>query len=139
MAESAPSAKSSERKSVIAAAAGAAALAGVVYTVDPYSPGSYPTCPSLALLGVHCPGCGSTRCVHSLLHGDFATAWSMNPLTILGLAYVVWRFGRWAAQVWLGIPYDPKPRPIMLWTVLILIVVFGVLRNTPWGAFLAPG
>lgn len=130
---------SAERKTVAATAAAAAALAAVVYTVDPYSSGSYPTCPSLALLGVHCPGCGSTRCLHSLLHGDFATAWSMNPLTIFGLAYVVWRFSRWAAKVWFGIPYNPKPRPKLLWMVLAVIVVFWVLRNTSWGAFLAPG
>jgi hypothetical protein len=39
-------------------------------------------CPILTLTGWQCPGCGSTRALYSLLHGDPAKAFSMNPLLL---------------------------------------------------------
>ena len=43
------------------------------------SPGHYPTCPFLAITGWYCPGCGSLRAVHDLLHGDLAGAVRPQP------------------------------------------------------------
>ena len=49
------------------AVAGAALVAVVTVGVrDPHAAGNYPTCPSIALFGVHCPGCGSMRAMHEL-------------------------------------------------------------------------
>ena len=59
-------------------------------------------CPMKAVTGLPCPSCGATRSVMSLAHGDFAAAWSWNPLGyILGLLLLtlpVWL----AADAWTG-------------------------------------
>jgi hypothetical protein len=48
-----------------------------------------PLCPSAALLGVPCPGCGLTRATLALLHGDLGTALRFHPLVpILAPVYV---------------------------------------------------
>lgn len=39
-------------------------------------------CPILTLTGWQCPGCGSTRALYSLLHGDPVKAFTMNPLLL---------------------------------------------------------
>lgn len=45
-----------------------------------------PNCPTNAVLGIDCPGCGSLRAVHHLLNWRFAEAWRHNQMLIaLGL------------------------------------------------------
>jgi len=47
---------------------------------DPYETQILPPCPVLQLTGWQCPGCGGTRAMYSLLHGDVVQAVAMNPL-----------------------------------------------------------
>ena len=51
---------------------------------DP-SYGYFPKCPFLMLTGWQCPGCGSQRAIHSLLHADISSAWGYNALFVLSL------------------------------------------------------
>ena len=51
---------------------------------NPYSQTIFPECPLLHYLGIECPGCGGTRAMYSLLHGDVATSIAMNPIVIAG-------------------------------------------------------
>jgi hypothetical protein len=44
-----------------------------------------PGCPFHALTGVPCPGCGTTRALVALAHGDFAGALAFNPLATAAL------------------------------------------------------
>jgi hypothetical protein len=55
-----------------------------LYMVEP-SPATTPPCPTRWLLGIPCPGCGSLRAVHHLLHLRVGRAWSLNPLATLAL------------------------------------------------------
>ena len=53
-------------------------------------------CPIRRITGIPCPGCGSTRAIMSLLHGELAAAVSTNPLAV-ALAVIVpswWMFFR---------------------------------------------
>jgi hypothetical protein len=54
--------------------AGAAALAVLL---------DAPLCPSAALLGIPCPGCGLTRATLALLRGDVRTAFHFHPLVFV--------------------------------------------------------
>lgn len=44
-----------------------------------------PACLFDSFLGFRCPGCGSTRALSALLHGDLTAAWRLNPAFVLGL------------------------------------------------------
>ena len=121
----------------------------VVFTVGPallfaFNPAEvkfFPPCPLNKLTGLHCPGCGTTRALHHLLHGRIALAFDLNPLLIASLPLVlyvaaldVYRFVR---------PPANPPRPIrhwVLWTVTIVVIAYGVARNLPYPglAWMAP-
>ena len=45
-----------------------------------------PLCMFKRLLSLPCPGCGLTRSVSSILHGDFLQSWSYHPLGIFFVA-----------------------------------------------------
>lgn len=46
--------------------------------IEPDS-GLMPRCPFKMATGWDCPGCGSQRMIHALLHGDISQAWALNP------------------------------------------------------------
>ncbi len=107
------------------------ALAGValiiLFRVDPATSAWYPPCPFHRLTGFDCPGCGSTRGLHSLLHGDLLRAADYNLLLLpalpaLALGFYVRISGR-GAGLWERVN---KPA----W-ILGLICVFWILRNIP--------
>lgn len=126
------------------AAASAAVAAGgfwLLRTFDPNAAGSlFPPCLFLKFTGHYCPGCGITRMLHALAHGDVARAFEMNAMVLAMLPAIALlvaneassrrlvapAFGRWL--------YNAK-----LW--LAVVVAFGLLRNLPWAPFtaLAPG
>ena len=58
----------------------------VLRNVNPYVAGNpLPSCPLYALTGLYCPGCGSTRCLYSLVHFDLPGAMAMNPLLVVSI------------------------------------------------------
>lgn len=67
---------------------GIAALAVVYYRVSPTSSIFFPKCAFLMLTGLKCPGCGSQRAVHALLHADITSAFMHNALFVVSLPYV---------------------------------------------------
>ena len=123
--------------------AGAAACAGAVYLYF-HNPYEYPLpCIVYVLPGVYCPGCGAGRASDSILHGRFADAVCYNPLmTVLlpfiGL-YVTVRTLDWVVTG--GNHIDCRISVKFLVGVLVVIFVYGVLRNIPVFPFtlLAPG
>ncbi|HVO58680.1 MAG TPA: DUF2752 domain-containing protein [Dongiaceae bacterium] len=110
-----------------AAGAGAAAL---LYAFPPDRYGFYPPCPFYALTHHYCPGCGATRALSALLHGNVAAAMHFNPLTTVLLpllaaffAVAYWRTVRENRMVW------PQP-PRWTWSAALLAVLFfALLRN----------
>jgi hypothetical protein len=120
-----------------ALAVGAATL--YVGAVDPNEAGHYPTCPFLALTGLYCPGCGGLRTVHALVHGDVHAALGLNALVVVMAPVAVLLWVRWLVLAWQGKPARIRlPHPAYGWALLGLVIVFSVVRNLPFGAFLAP-
>jgi hypothetical protein len=118
-----------------------AVTAAVLLAFDPTAPGSpLPPCPFHWATGLFCPGCGSTRTLHALLHADVATAMSMNPLMVLSLPFVALLLAEqlgWTRASWQ--PVLSRIGDARTWAVLL--IGYGVLRNLPWQPFtwLAPG
>lgn len=68
-----------------------ALIAGATYSffVDPSEASWAPKCMVKALTGYDCPGCGSQRMFHALLHGDIAAAWRHNAFLLLALPVII--------------------------------------------------
>jgi len=109
-------------------------LAGlvVVFVWDPADSVLFPPCPFHALTGFHCPGCGTLRALHQLLHGNLVAAFLLNPLAVLCLPFVAYALvsGIIRSVGGRGMPTVCLPAPAV-WTLLGAIVVFWVLRNVP--------
>lgn len=103
----------------------------IFYTFDPEAQPLFPRCPFLLVTGYECPGCGSQRAIHSLLHLNVGAAFRYNAFMLLALPYIFlgiyleyfggkkrfpgvekFFFGRWAAVV-----------------LLIVIFIFWIGRN----------
>ena len=109
---------------------------------DPAGSGIFPPCPVHYLTGWYCPGCGSLRALHALLHGNLHNAWAMNPLTILLLPFIVYGL---VSETLVGLGRRGLPQPRLssyaIYSLGCVIVLFGVIRNLPMHPFnwLAPG
>ena len=80
----------------LAIAAAATGGCAVVWAANPTVPGGIlPVCPTKALLGIDCPGCGSLRMIYSLLHLDFGAAVHYNALGMVAVLLLVWAFAAW--------------------------------------------
>ena len=123
---------------VIMMGAVAAGAGAVVFFFNPNTHGFYPACLFHELTGCNCPGCGGTRSVYALLHGNLPLALKDNALFVVLLTTVVAR-GIWSAAR--RIQRQPVGELLptnILWTVLAIAAVFTVLRNLPAFAFLSP-
>ncbi|MHC4591720.1 MAG: DUF2752 domain-containing protein [Planctomycetota bacterium] len=118
---------------VLFSAAGGVAAAGLLlFAVDPAGSAIYPPCLFHAATGLHCPGCGSLRALHQLLHGNVQAALGLNPLMVLSLPFVAYGTASCALR---RLDRRPLPtlftRPWLGWALLGLIMAFAVLRNVP--------
>ncbi len=116
------------RRAILAGAAVAGLL--VLYVYPPGAGSLYPRCLIHAVTGLSCPGCGTLRALHALLHGRLAealgwNAWSMAVLAVLAV------YGVLRASAFRWSPRRPAVRfPVSLAGVLALSgLVFCVLRN----------
>ena len=120
-----------------------AGLVGLVllYNVDPRNPGSYPICPFLGLTGCFCPGCGTLRALHQLLHGNPIAAFGYNPFAVLSIPFIAYSYMTGALRTFAL----PAPAPVFvqsrwIWGLLAAVLAFWALRNVPFAPFtvLAP-
>lgn len=81
--------------------------------------------------GLYCPGCGATRAALSLLQLDIVQAFRYNALLFILIPfyalYVIMRKKQWR-----------RSSQAVMTGMAVLAIVFGVLRNFPAFAWLAP-
>lgn len=103
----------------------------VVYNFPPTRYSFYPRCPFYVATHWLCPGCGSTRALYWLLHGDLRTAWHYNALfTVLGPIGFAWlAFCCYRVMRYDRVPKMAIPRSVTA-CLIVAIVLFAVARNT---------
>ena len=117
------------------------AIGGVVlFWFNPGQYAFYPFCTFYRATGLLCPGCGTLRALHQLLHGHLLAAFRFNALFVLGLAVAPWFTLQWARNRVGKAPHCLTVPAAWLWGALAVLVLFGVLRNLPFAhsAWLAP-
>ena len=93
-------------------------------------------CPTKALLGIDCPGCGSLRAVYWLMHGNLGEALRYNALGVVALVLLGWAFVAYCVGLWRG-------RRVRSWqhlrfapfVALVAVGVWIVIRNIPVAPF----
>ena len=59
----------------------------LLFLFNPETTSYYPRCPFYVLTGLQCPGCGTLRGLHALMHLHLADAWRFNPAMIVSVPY----------------------------------------------------
>lgn len=118
-------------------------FAGVILlrTFDPATSQLFPPCPVHYLTGLYCPGCGSLRALHQLLHGNLQAAWAMNPLSVILFPFLAYGLACEAVH-YVGGKRLPEFTLSAVWirALCAAILLFGIARNLPLHPFnlLAP-
>ena len=115
-------------------------IAGAVYlfVFEPGKTGLFPPCPFRFFTGLTCPGCGTTRALHQLMHGHFVAAFMLNPLLLLALPFLLYAFLRYSAIALRGRipPRNALPAPY-IYAIFFVVVGFWIFRNTPFYPFVS--
>lgn len=113
-------------------------IAAVVFCFNPATHKIYPVCQFHRLTGLNCPGCGMTRALYALLHGNFSAALRDNALFVFALAGLAVRGAWFGVKRFRGQTVGEFFPVKYLWPLLVVALVFSVLRNLPAFAFLSP-
>lgn len=93
--------------------------ASLLFSYNPETTSFCPRCPFYVLTGLKCPGCGTLRGIHALLHLRIVDAFRFNPVMVVSipLMAVLLISPRSRRSVW------------MSWSVLLVVLAYWILRN----------
>ena len=118
-------------------AAATTLVCAATWVSDPTTPGGpVPVCPTKALLGIDCPGCGSARMLYSLMHGNVMAAARFNALALVALVLLVWAYAAWTYGRLTG--RRVRGWQHHRWSAMVALVLVGawfVVRNIPFAPF----
>ncbi|QWR78060.1 DUF2752 domain-containing protein [Candidatus Magnetomonas plexicatena] len=101
-----------------------------LYCFTPEKTLSWLKCPFLWFTGFYCPGCGSLRATHQLLHGHILNAIRYNHLLVLTAPFLVCAFASRMSVLLRGKPFFNIFIPSgWINALVIYIVLFWFLRN----------
>ena len=105
----------------------AAAGAWVLYTFPPAAYAFYPRCPFRLVTGMLCPGCGTTRALHQLLHGNVGAAFRLNPMIFVLMAVALCAVPSIVRGRYPGF----LMKPWFAWSAFFVLTGYWIVRNTP--------
>lgn len=100
-------------------------ISGVCYLYYSFNPTEHSfflPCPLRYATGLECPGCGSQRAIHQLLHGNFKAAWSLNPFLIFSIPLMLYGLGIKAYNYL----YKASKRFMLFYNKLFIYGYFGI-------------
>lgn len=107
----------------------AAFLAIYVYaTFDPATV-SFPQCHFYRLTGLRCPGCGSQRALHQLLHLRVGAAFQYNACLVLFIPVILFLLFADVTRYKFPKLYFASRNPVLSWSILAVILLWWILRN----------
>jgi ABC-type amino acid transport system permease subunit len=81
------------------------------------------------MTGLKCPGCGSQRAIHSLLHFDFVQAFRYNALLVLSLPLLAVLLTGEALRTRYPAFYRRINNTKAIITLLVVVMAWWALRN----------
>ena len=112
-----------------------------LFFLNPSEHSFFPKCALYMATGFSCPGCGSTRALYQLTHGDVLEAMRLNPGLMALITLGITDYVRFVVSVIRGNPFQTLfGRLKLLGALMGVMLVYGVIRNLPWPMFesLAP-
>jgi hypothetical protein len=107
-------------------------VAALLYLFSPEATRWYPRCPFHCLTGLNCPGCGSLRALHAVLHGQVIEAFCFNPLLVVCLPIVgTWLAVRVFGALALNRTLELRLPSSVSFGMAVGVVVFFIARNVP--------
>lgn len=117
-------------KNVVLVALVAACMALLfLYRHDPSASHLYPHCLFHALTGWQCPGCGATRALYHLLHGEIAKALRFNAFFVVFSPVLTIAGAAEATAIWNRRTVNVIRQPWIGWTIVFLMISWSVIRN----------
>lgn len=113
----------------------------ILFNYNPATSDLYPPSPFRAFTGLYCPGCGTLRGLHQLLHGHVITAFGLNPLMIISLPFLICSYLNYGWKAFTGKNLlDIFVPSQWIWFLLQAIIAYWIVRNIPLVPFswLAP-
>lgn len=104
-------------------------LGFIYYALDPSASSVFPRCAFLSLTGYKCPGCGSQRAIHALLHGNVAGAFRFNALLFIAIPWIALCLFAESQRVRNPRLYARLNAPLLIWLFLALVLIWWLLRN----------
>lgn len=103
----------------------------IYFSFNPTKHSFFLPCPFRYATGYLCPGCGSQRAFHQLLHGNLLQAFRLNPLLMLTLPILLYGIGLVAYNFIFGTNYRFKLlyNNTFLYTYFIIVLIYWITRN----------
>jgi Protein of unknown function (DUF2752) len=106
----------------------------LLYLFDPANPADqslFPSCPFRTLTGLQCPGCGTLRGLHQLIHGHPLATFKLNPLLMVTLPFLLYLLFLSTRAAITGRPPAKFFIPSnLIWVFLGVVLFFWIFRNT---------
>lgn len=107
----------------------AVVLLGLYFIFDPSETRWAPKCMFHTMTGLDCPGCGSQRMVHALLHGRWGEAWHQNAmLLVMTPLLLLMAYSAVLRRKMLRL-YAVLNSPAMIVGITALLIAWTVVRN----------
>ena len=111
---------------------------GLIYIIFNSLTGIGIPCMFHALTGLNCPGCGVSRMIISIVHLDFESAFRYNAaLFVLSPVFLGLAISIIVKYIKTGSQKLNKGQSAVVYALIVLLLLFGIIRNLPCFNFLA--